>query len=63
MQDQQPELEWREGDVPVATRFDDPYFSLENGLAETRHVFLVATTCRPGSATGFMWPNSASAPG
>jgi tRNA U34 5-methylaminomethyl-2-thiouridine-forming methyltransferase MnmC len=40
MQDQQAELEWREGDVPVSTRFDDPYFSLENGLAETRHVFL-----------------------
>ncbi len=35
---QHPELEWR-GDVPVATRFDDPYFSLENGLAETAHVF------------------------
>ncbi len=33
-------LEWREGDVPVSVRFDDPYFSLENGLAETRHVFL-----------------------
>ncbi|MGK7651411.1 tRNA (5-methylaminomethyl-2-thiouridine)(34)-methyltransferase MnmD [Roseovarius sp. B08] len=40
MQDQQAELEWRDGDVPVSTRFDDPYFSLENGLAETRHVFL-----------------------
>lgn len=34
------DLEWRDGDVPVSTRFDDPYFSLENGLAETRHVFL-----------------------
>ena len=33
------EIEWRDGDVPVASRFDDPYFSLENGLAETRHVF------------------------
>lgn len=26
----------------MSTRFDDPYFSLENGLAETRHVFLHA---------------------
>jgi len=34
------ELEWREGGVPVSIRFDDPYFSLDNGLAETRHVFL-----------------------
>ncbi|MEM7439451.1 MAG: tRNA (5-methylaminomethyl-2-thiouridine)(34)-methyltransferase MnmD [Pseudomonadota bacterium] len=33
-------LDWRDGDVPVARRFDDPYFSLENGLAETRHTFL-----------------------
>ena len=34
------EVEWRDGAVPVSTRFDDPYFSLENGMAETRHVFL-----------------------
>lgn len=40
MQDQRAELSWRAGDVPVSTRFDDPYFSLENGLEETRHVFL-----------------------
>jgi len=26
--------------VPVSRRFDDPFYSLENGLAETRHVFL-----------------------
>ena len=37
--DQHPDLDWR-GDVPVARAFDDPYFSLEDGLAETRHVFL-----------------------
>ncbi|WP_299722390.1 tRNA (5-methylaminomethyl-2-thiouridine)(34)-methyltransferase MnmD [uncultured Tateyamaria sp.] len=40
MRDQRAELEWREGAVPVSLRFDDPYFSLDNGLAETRHVFL-----------------------
>jgi tRNA U34 5-methylaminomethyl-2-thiouridine-forming methyltransferase MnmC len=28
------------GGTPVSTRFDDPYFSLADGLAETRHVFL-----------------------
>jgi tRNA U34 5-methylaminomethyl-2-thiouridine-forming methyltransferase MnmC len=33
-------LDWRNGDVPVSRRFDDPYFSLDNGLAETQHVFL-----------------------
>lgn len=40
MTDQSAELEWRDGRVPVSTRFDDPYFSLDNGLEETRHVFL-----------------------
>ena len=40
MQNQTAELEWRDDAVPVSTRFDDPYFSLENGLAETQHVFL-----------------------
>ena len=34
-------LEWRDGDVPIATYFDDPYFSLCDGLQETRHVFLL----------------------
>lgn len=34
-----PSLDWR-GAVPVSRRFDDPYFSLEGGPAETRHVFL-----------------------
>ncbi|MEY4695653.1 MAG: hypothetical protein RIT14_81 [Pseudomonadota bacterium] len=33
-------LDWRDGVIPVSTRFDDPYFSLADGLAETRHVFL-----------------------
>ena len=37
--DQTP-LDWRDGTVPVSTRFDDPYFSLQGGLEETRHVFL-----------------------
>lgn len=37
---QTAEIEWRDGGVPVSTRFDDPYFSLENGLAETEYVFL-----------------------
>lgn len=45
-------LEWREGGVPVAKRFDDPYFSMADGLAETRHVFLsgndLSARLRPG---------------
>ncbi len=31
---------WRSDRVPVSARFDDPYFSIDSGLAETRHVFL-----------------------
>ena len=34
------QLSWRDRDVPVSTQFDDPYYSLENGLQETQHVFL-----------------------
>lgn len=37
---QPPELDWRDGMIPVSQRFDDPYFSLAGGLEETRHVFL-----------------------
>ncbi|WP_460272680.1 tRNA (5-methylaminomethyl-2-thiouridine)(34)-methyltransferase MnmC2 [Celeribacter sp. ULVN23_4] len=33
-------IEWRDGKIPVSSQFDDPYFSLGNGLEETRHVFL-----------------------
>jgi tRNA 5-methylaminomethyl-2-thiouridine biosynthesis bifunctional protein len=33
-------IEWRNGSVPVAIDFDDIYFSTEDGLAESRHVFL-----------------------
>lgn len=38
--EQGADLDWRDGAVPVSRRFDDPYFSLADGLAETRHVFL-----------------------
>ncbi|MEL6168363.1 MAG: tRNA (5-methylaminomethyl-2-thiouridine)(34)-methyltransferase MnmD [Pseudomonadota bacterium] len=33
------EIEWRDS-VPVSRQFSDPYYSLDDGLAETRHVFL-----------------------
>ncbi|WP_371228489.1 tRNA (5-methylaminomethyl-2-thiouridine)(34)-methyltransferase MnmD [Roseovarius sp. 2305UL8-3] len=53
MQDQRAELDWRDGDVPVSTRFDDPYFSLENGLEETRHVFLAGNGLPARFRNGF----------
>ncbi len=34
------QIEWRDGSIPIATQFDDPYFSLDDGLAETEYVFL-----------------------
>lgn len=46
-------LNWREGGVPVSTRFDDPYFSLGNGLEETRHVFLAGNDLPARFRDGF----------
>lgn len=53
MQNQTADVEWRGGEVPVSTRFDDPYFSLENGLAETRHVFLAGNDLPERFRDGF----------
>ena len=39
MANQTAALSWS-GDVPVAAAFDDPYYSLDDGPAETAHVFL-----------------------
>lgn len=36
----QTELEWRPEGVPVSRIFADPYYSLDDGLAESCHVFL-----------------------
>lgn len=52
MPDQNP-LNWRDGCVPVSTRFDDPYYSLDNGLAETRHVFLAGNALPDRFRDGF----------
>lgn len=46
-------LDWRDGIVPVSTRFDDPYFSLSDGLAETRHVFLAGNGLPARAQLGF----------
>ena len=53
MQDQTAELDWRDGQIPVARRFDDPYFSLADGLAETRHVFLAGNELPARARPGF----------
>lgn len=51
--DQSAEIGWRDGAVPVSLRFDDPYFSLAGGLAETRHVFLAGNDLPQRFAPGF----------
>ncbi len=52
MDDQTP-LDWRDGRVPVSTRFDDPYYSLDNGLAETQYVFLAGNDLPDRYTNGF----------
>ena len=39
MANQSAKLSWT-GEVPVSDQFQDPYYSLEDGLAEIRYVFL-----------------------
>ena len=46
-------IDWRDGGVPVSRRFDDPYFSLAGGLAETRHVFLAGNDLPARLTPGF----------
>jgi len=44
---------WRDGDIPMSTRFDDPFFSLHDGVAETRHVFLAGNDLPARFVPGF----------
>ena len=53
MNDQHAELNWKEGEIPISTRFDDPYFSLESGLEETRHVFVRGNGLPERAVQGF----------
>jgi tRNA U34 5-methylaminomethyl-2-thiouridine-forming methyltransferase MnmC len=40
LRNQTADVTWNDQGIPVSTQFDDPYYSLQDGLAETRHVFL-----------------------
>lgn len=53
VRDEKAGLAWRDGVVPVSMRFDDPYFSLNDGLAETRHVFLAGNDLPGRFCDGF----------
>lgn len=39
MDESQHKIEWRDS-VPISARFGDPFYSLKDGLAETRYVYL-----------------------
>ncbi|MEM9045477.1 MAG: tRNA (5-methylaminomethyl-2-thiouridine)(34)-methyltransferase MnmD [Pseudomonadota bacterium] len=47
-------ITWRDG-VPISRRFDDPYYTLSDGLAETEHVFLA------GNALSERWEGAREA--
>jgi tRNA U34 5-methylaminomethyl-2-thiouridine-forming methyltransferase MnmC len=53
MTDQRADIDWTTDGVPIARAFDDPYFSLANGLAETRHVFLEGNQIKARARPGF----------
>ena len=53
MKNVNPSLTWREDKIPVSTQFDDPYYSLDNGLAETHHVFLSGNNLPARFVDGF----------
>lgn len=53
MTDQHATLTWTEDGVPISTRFDDPYFSFGDGLAETQHVFLAGNDLPARFQDGF----------
>jgi tRNA U34 5-methylaminomethyl-2-thiouridine-forming methyltransferase MnmC len=52
-QNKTAKLAWRNRTVPVATRFDDPYFNVDDGLAETQHVFLAGNDLPERFKDGF----------
>jgi tRNA U34 5-methylaminomethyl-2-thiouridine-forming methyltransferase MnmC len=49
----QPALDWKDGTIPVARAFDDPYFSFAGGLEEARHVFLAGNGLPDRLSDGF----------
>ncbi len=48
-----PLILWRDGDLPEAAAFGDPYFSRDGGLEEARHVFLAGNGLPDRLRAGF----------
>ena len=53
MPDQPDDLIWSDRGVPISARFDDPYYSLDDGWAETQHVFLAGNDLPARFERGF----------
>lgn len=53
MTDQRADVDWRDSGVPVSRQFDDPYYSLDDGVAETQHVFLTGNSLPDRFVDGF----------
>ena len=49
---QPDKIEWR-ANIPFSTQFNDLYYSADNGLAETQHVFLSGNNLPERFSTGF----------
>ena len=49
----QSALSWQDGVIPVSTQFDDPYFSKNDGLSESCHVFLAGNDLPARLSPGF----------
>lgn len=47
------QIEWQGNKQPVSTKFDDPYYSTQDGLAETQHVFLAGNGLPERFTDGF----------
>ena len=50
--DQSHGIDWQDG-VPVSRFFDDPYYSREDGLSESRHTFLAGNDLPDRFSDGF----------
>ena len=46
-------VDWGANDTPVSRAFDDPYYSVKDGLAESRHVFLKGNSIAERVTDGF----------
>jgi len=45
-------IRWEGDTLPVSSRFDDPYYSRQDGLAESEHVFLAGNRLQERFAAG-----------